>query len=106
MQEIAVFVMVALATLYALWKFMPRGLRARLAGATAGWARRRGRLTDDGAAALARRLTAGGCGNCKSCRACAPGLPEVPDAPEAARAPEATVMQFVRSPAEAGRLPR
>ena len=72
MQELAVFVIVGLAASYAVWKLMPRALRARLAYATAGWAQRRGRLSDNDAAALASRLTGSGCGDCKSCGSCGP----------------------------------
>jgi len=72
MQEIAVFVIVALAVIYAAWKLMPRALRVRLAQATVGWAQRRGKLSDQEAAALARRLTASGCGDCDSCGTCGP----------------------------------
>ena len=46
MEDIAVFVIVALAAIYAAWKLMPRALRARLAQATVGWVQRRGRLSD------------------------------------------------------------
>jgi hypothetical protein len=70
MQELAVFAIVGLAASYAAWKLMPRALRARLAYATAGWAQRRGRLSDTDAAALASRLTGSGCGDCKSCGSC------------------------------------
>lgn len=93
MQEISVFVIVALAATYAAWKLMPRALRVRLAQATVGWARRRGRLSDHEAAALARRLTASGCGSCDSCGACGS---------EPAAAPEAAGLRFVpgRSSAE------
>jgi hypothetical protein len=72
MQDIAVFVIVALAASYAAWKLMPRALRARLAHAAVGWAQRRGRLSDQRAAALARRLTASGCGQCDNCGTCSP----------------------------------
>lgn len=102
-QEITVFLMVALAAVYAVWKFMPRALRGRLAQVTVGWARRRGRLSDDGAAALSRRLTASGCGTCESCRACGP---DVAATPGTGSAPEGAVVHFVPGPAEAGRLPR
>jgi hypothetical protein len=93
MQEIAVFVIVALAAVYAAWKLMPRALRVRLAQATVGWARRRERLSDHQAAALARRLTASGCGSCQSCGACGP---------EPGAAPDAAVLRLVpdRSGAE------
>ena len=71
MQQAVVFVIVAVAGLYAAWKLMPRALRVLLTRAGVGWARRRGRLSDDEAAALARRLTASGCSSCDSCGSCA-----------------------------------
>jgi hypothetical protein len=80
MEQAAVFVIVAMAGLYAAWKLMPRALRARLTRAGVGWARRRGRLSDDEAAALARRLSASGCGSCDSCGSCASAPPVAPDA--------------------------
>ena len=89
MQDIAVFVIVALAAGYAAWKLMPRALRVRLAQATVGWAQRRGRLSDQHAAALARRLTAGGCGQCDSCGTCGP-------APGPAAPPDTSVLRFAR----------
>jgi len=88
MQEIAALVIVAFAATYAAWKLMPRALRARLAQATVVWARRRGRLSDDQAVALSRRLTASGCGSCDSCRTCGPE-----------RAPDASSLRFVQGPA-------
>ena len=81
MQQATVFLIVALAGLYAAWKLMPRALRARLARAGVGWARRRGRLSEDKAAALTRRLTASGCGSCDSCGSCAGAPAAAPDAP-------------------------
>jgi len=86
MQQAAAFVLVAAAGLYAVWKLMPRALRAHLARAIVGFVRRRGRLSDDAAAVLAQRLTAGGCGSCDSCGTCAkaPGV-----------APDASVLRFV-----------
>lgn len=72
MQTIAVVVIVTLAASYSTWKLMPRAWRARGAQAIIGWVRRNGRLADDTAADLARRLTASGCGSCDSCGACAP----------------------------------
>jgi hypothetical protein len=87
LQEIAVFAIVALAAGYATWKLMPRALRARLAQATVGWAQRRGRLSDEQAAALARRLTASGCGQCDSCGTCGPA--PAPPAPS-----DASVLRF------------
>ena len=80
MQQAAVFVIVAVAGLYAAWKLMPRALRVRLTQVGIGWARRRGRLSDDEAAALARRLTASGCGSCDSCGSCSTTPAVTPDA--------------------------
>lgn len=97
MQEIAVFVIVALAATYAVWKLMPGALRARLAQAAVGWARRHGRLSDRKAAALGRRLTASGCGSCDSCGACGP---------EPAAAPAAAVLRFVPGGSSAERPSR
>jgi len=86
MQQAAVFVIVAVAGLYAAWKLMPRALRARLAQGIVRWGRRRGRLSDEEATVLARRLTASGCGSCDSCGTCAtaPGV-----------TPDASVLRFV-----------
>jgi hypothetical protein len=86
MQAAAVAVIVALAAVYATWKLMPRALRARLASGVVGWARRRGRLTEDGATLLSRRLNAGGCGSCDSCGSCGP---------KDAAASEASAMRFL-----------
>lgn len=72
MQAAIVAVIVAVAVAYATWKLMPRAVRVRLATGLVGWARRRGRLDDDAAARLARRMTAGGCGSCDSCGTCSP----------------------------------
>ena len=72
MQELVAFAIVGLAAAYAAWKLMPRALRARLAHALAGAARRSGRLSDRDAALLARRLSASGCGSCDSCGSCVP----------------------------------
>jgi hypothetical protein len=80
MQQAVVFAIVAVAGLYAAWKLMPRALRVRLTQVGVGWARRRGRLSDDEAAALARRLTASGCGSCESCGSCATPPAVAPDA--------------------------
>ena len=72
MQAATIAVIVALAAVYATWKLMPRAVRARLASRVVGWARRRGRLSEDDAALLSRRLNAGGCGSCDSCGSCSP----------------------------------
>lgn len=80
MQEVAVFVIVALAALYAAWKVMPGAWRARLAQPVLGWARRRGWLSDPAAAVLARRLNAGLCGSCDDCGGCGSKPAATPDA--------------------------
>jgi hypothetical protein len=72
MQEVAVFVIVGLAAGYAAWKLSPRALRTRVAYAAAGWAQRRGRLSEHDAADLAARLTGSSCGDCKRCGSCGP----------------------------------
>jgi len=95
-QEAVVFAIVALAAAYAAWRLMPRVLRGRLAHAMAGFARRRGRLSDRDAAALARRLTASGCGSCDSCGPCGP---------EPAAAPNVSVLRQVPRGSGAGRAP-
>ena len=87
LQQIAVGVIVALAALYATWKLLPRGLRARLAQAVARRARRGGWLDPAEEASLARRLAAGGCGSCDSCGTCAP---------ESLAAQDATVVRFAQ----------
>ena len=86
MQAVAVAVIVALAAVYATWKLMPRAIRARLASGVVGWARLRGRLSEDDAALLSRRLTAGGCGSCDSCGSCGP---------KDAAASDASVMRYL-----------
>ena len=91
MQELAVFVIVGLAAFYAAYKLMPRAMRARLALATAGWAQRRGPLSDHDAAALASRLTGSGCGDCKCCGSCGP-------APKSATLPASIRMGPRKSP--------
>jgi hypothetical protein len=97
MQEIFALVIVALAAVYTAWKLMPRALRARLAQATVAAVRRRGRLSDDQAAALARRLTAGGCGSCDDCGGCGP---------ERAGPANASALRFVPSPSRSDRSRR
>src|SRR5678815_1864823 len=66
MQAVIVAVIVVLAACYATWTLMPRSVRARLATRVVGFARARGRLSDDEAIALSGRIIGGGCGNCDS----------------------------------------
>jgi hypothetical protein len=70
MQGVIVAVIVVLAACYATWTLMPRSVRARLASRVVGFARARGRLSDDEAIALSRRIIGGGCGNCDSRGSC------------------------------------
>jgi hypothetical protein len=70
MQAVTVAIVVVLAACYATWTLMPRSVRARLAARVVGWMRARGRLSDDEAVALSRRMIGGGCGNCDSRASC------------------------------------
>ena len=89
MQSLAVAVIVACAALFAGWRLMPRAWRVQLAAALAAGIRRHARISDDEAAALARRLAQGGCGGCDSCGACEPAKPAVVHMPSATRSPRA-----------------
>jgi hypothetical protein len=86
-QDLAVFAIVGLAVIYTTWKLMPQVQRARIVQATVVWAQRHGRLADQEAAAIARRLTPGGCSRCDSCGACGSAAP--------AAASDASVLRFV-----------
>jgi hypothetical protein len=97
LQQVAVFAIVALASVYAVWKLMPRALRARLAHAMLGWAQRRGRLSGENVAALEQRLTASGCGSCDSCGNCGTGP---------AAASDESVVRFVQDAAQGERVPQ
>jgi hypothetical protein len=66
-QTIAVFVIVALAAVYATWKLSPRALKGRLAERVVRLARRHAGLSDGAADELSRRLNGGGCGSCDAC---------------------------------------
>lgn len=69
-QELIVALIVAVAAVYALWYWMPRGLRQRLAVRLAGGSQRLG-LPAAGAQRLADAVgTAGGCGACDSRSTC------------------------------------
>ena len=71
-QLIIVYGIVAIAALYALWRFVP-GLKKRLAPKLAGGLNRAGVISDEKAAQLATKLgSGGGCGSCDSCGACGP----------------------------------
>ena len=71
MQAVSVAVIVVLAACYATWTLLPPSVRARLASRAVGWMRARGRLSDDEAIALSRRMIGGGCGTCDTRGSCA-----------------------------------
>ena len=70
MQTLTVAIIVVLAACYATWRLLPQSVRASLASRLVGFLRARGRLSDDEAIALSRRMTVGGCGNCDSRGSC------------------------------------
>lgn len=68
---------VAVAALYALWRFVP-GLKKRLAPKLAGGLNRAGVISEETAAQLSTKLgAASGCGSCDTCGACGPKKPQV-----------------------------
>jgi len=81
MQTLTVFLIVVAAALYAAWRLMPRAWRGRLGVGAARLGHRRAPLSDADAAALARRLSAGGCGSCDSCGSCGTKTPAASEAP-------------------------
>ena len=71
MQALVTFTIVAIATGYALMKFMPKVWRLRLAAGAADLTMRIG-LSDVAARRVEAKLSTGGaCGSCESCKACA-----------------------------------
>ena len=71
-QLVIVYGIVAVAALYALWRFVP-GLKKQLAPKLATGLNRAGLLSPEKAAQLQTKLSAGGgCGSCDTCGACAP----------------------------------
>lgn len=71
MQNIIVGLIVALACAYAIWRFMPGGVRQTLARGMAALGRQIG-LSESRAQRLERKLeSSGSCGSCDSCKACA-----------------------------------
>ncbi len=70
LQTLLVYCVVAGATLYVGWKFMPAALRSWCA-ARIGVSMRSCGLGRDGVMWLEAKLNSGGaCGNCNSCKAC------------------------------------
>lgn len=75
-QLVIVYGIVAVAALYALWRFVP-GLKKQLAPKLAVGLNRAGLLSPEKAEQLQSKLSAGGgCGSCDTCGACAPKKPK------------------------------
>lgn len=71
-QNIVVFVIVAAAALYALWRWMPAGWRRGAAQQVAAGSQRAGWVDAQQAQKLAASLgKTSGCGSCDSCGSCA-----------------------------------
>lgn len=84
-QLVIVIGIVAIATAYALWRFVP-GLKKQLAPKLATGLNSAGLLSAQQAAQLATKLgAASGCGSCDSCGACAPKNPNAPTPPRRAQ---------------------
>lgn len=74
LQQVIVGLIVGLAALYALWRFMPAAWRRSAAAGLASGTHRAGLVDADSARKLQARLgQASGCGACDSCGGCASG---------------------------------
>lgn len=73
-QQIIVGLIVALAAVYAVWRWMPAGWRRAAAGKVAAGSQRAGLVDAQRASALAASLAkSSGCGSCDSCGSCGTG---------------------------------
>jgi hypothetical protein len=73
-QQIIVGLIVALAAVYAVWRWMPAGWRRSAAAKLAAGSHRAGLVDAQRADALAASLAkTSGCGSCDSCGACGTG---------------------------------
>ena len=73
-QEIIVALIVGLAALYAVWRWMPAGWRRAAAAGVAAGSQRAGLLDAQRAGKLAASLgKTSGCGSCETCGSCATG---------------------------------
>ncbi|MGO4390162.1 DUF6587 family protein [Variovorax sp. M-6] len=73
-QEVLVGLIVALAALYAIWRWMPGSWRRAAAGRVAAGTQRAGLVDAERAERLATSLgKASGCGSCDSCGSCGTG---------------------------------
>ena len=72
-QQIIVWLIVALAALYAVWRWMPAAWRRAAASQLAAGSHRAGLVDAERARQLEATLAkTSGCGSCDSCGACAP----------------------------------
>lgn len=70
-QQIIVALIVALAALYAVWRWMPAGWRRAVAAGLAAGTQRAGLVDAERAKGLAASLgKSSGCGSCDSCGSC------------------------------------
>ena len=84
-QQIIVGLIVALAAVYAVWRWMPAGWRRAAAGKVAAGSHRAGLVDAQRADALAASLgKSSGCGSCDSCGSCGSGVGEAKAAADAA----------------------
>ena len=74
MQDLIVALIVAVATLYALWRLAPAGWRRGAARGLANVATRNGASADTARKIEQRVGTTGGCGSCDDCKGCAKGV--------------------------------
>ncbi len=83
-QQIIVGLIVALAAVYAVWRWMPAGWRRTAAGKVAAGSHRAGLVDAQRADALAASLAkSSGCGSCDSCGSCGSGAGKTKAASEA-----------------------
>jgi hypothetical protein len=83
-QQIIVGAIVALAAVYAIWRWMPAAWRRSAAGRVAAGARQAGWVDAGRADALAATLSkASGCSACESCGGCGTGAAARPGGAEA-----------------------
>ena len=71
-----VFIVVAVASGYAVWRLMPRTLRARSAATLVRLAQRRAGLSREQAARIERRIAVNECSACDSCGGCGSSRPD------------------------------
>jgi hypothetical protein len=80
-QQIVVALIVALAAVYAVWRWMPGGWRRAAAARLAAGSQRAGLVDAERAQQLAASLgKTAGCGSCDSCGSCSTGASSKADA--------------------------